>query len=408
MVGSSAPDGAALTAYTNIRLWDGVSEDYSTFDSIVVEGESIVAMGRGLPGEDCTGLTALPGLIDAHVHMVLDPSIASLTDQLMQSESDIRDKMVRRAEAMVRHGITTARDLGGGNWLELELRDRIDAGEIIGPRLKCAGQPVTSVKGHCHFWGGEATDADAAVAVIQRQHEHGVDLIKVMATGGMQTPNSEPKDSQFDQPTLSAIVAAANDRGYPVAAHCHGTPGIREAAHAGVRSIEHCSWIGTDGKREPYDPSVAREIARRGIWVSPTVNAGWARYPEAFAERVRKNFRGLKAQGCRLVASTDAGIPNVRHEDLARALPVFARLAELTPLEVLRSATSECADALGLADVTGTLREGLAADLLFVPGDPLTDLSVLQRPAMVVARGRAFAPQATNPDDPGKQTKAKE
>ncbi len=394
-----------MTVYTNIRLWDGVSEGYSTFDSIVVEGASIVAMGRGLPGEDCTGLTVLPGLIDAHVHMVLDPAIASLTDQLMQSESDIRDKMVRRAEAMVRHGITTARDLGGGNWLELELRDRIDAGEIIGPRLKCAGQPVTSVKGHCHFWGGEATDADAAVAVIQRQHEHGVDLIKVMATGGMQTPNSEPKDSQFDQPTLSAIVAAANSRGYPVAAHCHGTSGIRHAAHAGVRSIEHCSWIGADGKREPYDPTVAREIAQRGIWVSPTVNAGWGRYPEAFTARVRENFLGLKAQGCRLVASTDAGIPNVRHEDLARALPVFARLAELTPLEVLRSATSECADALGLAEVTGTLREGLAADLLFVPGDPLTDLSVLQRPAMVVARGRAFAPQATNPDVPGSKLK---
>lgn len=388
-----------MPAYTNIRLWDGVSESYSPFDSIVVEGESIVAIGRGLPGEDCSGMTVLPGLIDAHVHMVLDPSIASLTDQLMQSDSDIRDKMVHRAEAMVRHGITTARDLGGGNWLELELRDRIDAGEIIGPRLKCAGQPITSVKGHCHFWGGEAADADEAAAVIRRQHGHGVDLIKVMATGGMQTPNSEPKDSQFDASTLAMIVAAANARGYPVAAHCHGTPGIRDAAHAGVLSIEHCSWIGADGKREPYDPEVARDIARRGIWVSPTINAGWARYPKPFAQRVRENMRGLKAQGCRLVASTDAGIPNVRHQDLARALPVFAQLAELSPVEVLRSATSECADALGLADVTGVLREGLAADLLFVPGDPLKDLGVLQRPALVVARGKAYAPNWRDPDD---------
>ena len=326
-----------------MRLWDGVSDGYSPFDSIVVEGESIVAMGRGLPGEDCTGLTVLPGLIDAHVHMVLDPSIASLADQLMQSESDIRDKMVRRAEAMVRHGITTARDLGGGNWLELELRDRIDAGEIIGPRLKCAGQPVTSVKGHCHFWGGEATDADAAAAVIQRQHEHGVDLIKVMATGGMQTPNSEPKDSQFDQPTLSAIVAAANARGYAVAAHCHGTPGIRHAAHAGVRSIEHCSWIGADGKREPYDPTVAREIAQRGIWVSPTVNAGWGRFPEAFTSASGRTSRpqspglpprGLHrrgdsqrpprgpcagAAGVRTPGGTDAaGGPEVRHQRVRR------------------------------------------------------------------------------------------
>ena len=99
-----------------------------------------------------------------------------------------------------------------------------------------------------------------------------------------------------------------------------------------------------------------------------------------------------------MVASTDAGIPNVRHQDLARALPVFAQLAELSPVEVLRSATSECAAALGLADVTGVLREGLAADLLFVPGDPLKDLGVLQRPALVVARGKAYAPDWRNPD----------
>ena len=392
MVRPSASVERQLTVYANIRIWDGVSDGYSALDSIAVEGDSIAAVGRGWAGEDCSGLTAIPGLIDAHVHMVLDPSIAGLADQLGQEASAIRDKMIHRAESMVRHGITTARDLGGGNWLELELRDRINAGDVIGPRLKCAGQPVTSVKGHCHFWGGEAESVDAAKAIIERQHQHGVDLIKVMATGGMQTPHSEPKDAQFDQTALSAIVAAANAKGYPVAAHCHGTSGIRYAANAGVSSIEHCSWIGADGKREPYDPETAREIARRGVWVSPTINAGWARYPASFADRVRENLRGLKKHGCRLIASTDAGIPNVRHQDLAKALPVFARLGELSPLDVLKCATSECATALGLADIAGTLREGLSADLLFVRGDPLTDLSVLLRPVMVIARGAPYAP----------------
>ena len=377
-----------MPVYGNIRLWDGLGDDYSDADSIAVEGETITAVGHGLGGEDCGGLTVVPGLIDAHVHMVLDPALRSLDAQLAEPAETTREKMRQRAATMVRAGITTARDLGGGAWLELELRDRIEAGEIVGPRLLCAGQPITSIGGHCHFWGGEAATLADAQAIIERQRQHGVDLIKVMATGGMQTPGSQPKDAQFDQATMSAIVAAANAHGYPVAAHCHGTPGIRNAAHAGVRSIEHCSWIGADGKRGAFDPQTALEIARRGIWISPTVNAGWGRFGPDFAAAVTANFRAMKVHGCALIASTDAGIPNVYHEDLAKALPVFARLAEISPVETLRSATSDCARALGLEDTTGILREGASADLLFVRGDPLADLGALLDPALVVARGR--------------------
>ena len=376
--------------YANLRIWDGLAQRYAKADAIAVEGDAIVAVGRGLKGEDCGGLTVIPGLIDAHVHMVLDPALSSAAEQVAEAPDIVRRKMVARSEAMLRAGITTARDLGGGAWLELELRDRINAGEVAGPRLLCAGQPITSIGGHCHFWGGEAADLQAAQAVIERQQAHGVDLIKLMATGGMLTPQSQPKDAQFDQATTSAIVAAANARGFDVAAHCHGTPGIRHAANAGVRSIEHCSWIGTDGRRGDYDIDVVREIARRGIWVSPTINAGWARFEGAAAAKITAHLRVLKENGCRLVASTDAGIPRVRHEDLARALPIFARLAELSPVEALRCATSECAAALGLADTVGALQEGACADLLFVRGDPLADLTALLEPAMVVAKGREY------------------
>ena len=377
--------------YRNLRIWDGREDAYLDADSITVRGENIAALGRAERGRDMGGLTAIPGLIDAHVHMVLDPALMSVAEQLAQDRDTIWAKMVRRAEAMLRAGITTARDLGGGNWLELELRDRINAGEIAGPRLLCAGQPVTSVGGHCHFWGGEAAHVDAAHAVIRRQHEHGVDLIKLMATGGMQTPGSQPKDAQFDAGETQAIVAAANALGYEVAAHCHGTSGIRNAANAGVRTIEHCSWIGESGRREAYDPALAAEIGRRGVWISPTVNAGWARFGPDFAAIVTANMRGMKTAGCRMIASTDAGIPNVRHEDLAKALPVFARLAELSPVEALKSATSASAEALGLAHETGTLRPGMRADFVLVDGDPLADLGALQEPTLVVARGREAA-----------------
>ncbi len=381
-----------MPCYSNIRLWDGLGDGYADADSIAVEDGRIAAVGHDLGGEDCHGATVIPGLIDAHVHMVLDPALRTLAEQLGEPAATIRTKMAARAEAMVRSGITTARDLGGGDHLELALRDDVDSGRLPGPRLLCAGQPVTSVGGHCHFWGGEAADLAAAQAVIERQRRRGADLVKVMATGGMQTPNSQPKDAQFDAETLAAIVAYASAKGLPVAAHCHGTPGIGHAVRAGVATIEHCSWIGADGKRGDYDPGVAEEMAQRGIWVSPTVNAGWARFGEAFAARVTTNFRGMKRCGCRLIASTDAGIPNVRHQDLALALPVFSALAELTPLQTLRAATSVSAEALTLGGETGAVRPGLSADLLFVAGDPLADLATLAAPLMVVARGREFRP----------------
>ena len=261
----------------------------------------------------------------------------------------------------------------------------------MGPRLLCAGQPVTSVGGHCHFWGGEANDADTARGVIDRQLERGVDLIKIMATGGMLTKGTSPRSAQFDAATTSAIVHHARRCGMDVAAHCHGTEGIAHAAGAGVATIEHCSWIGDDGRRSGYDPEVAAEIARRGIWVSPTISAGWKRFiggDGKFEALVKGTFAGMRAAGVRLIASTDAGIPNVRHHDLAKALPVFGQFAGLTTPEVLRAATSDCADALGLGGVTGRIAENHAADMLFVEGDPLTDIGALESPAMVLARGK--------------------
>ena len=385
------------TVFSQLRIWDGLGDDYLDADSIAVEGEAIVGVGKGWRGENCAGLTVIPGLIDAHVHMVLDPSLKTAMEQVGESDETIRAKMPGRAEAMVRAGITSARDCGGGAWLELELRDRIAAGEIVGPRLVCSGQPITSVGGHCHFWGGEAASVEDAEEVVERQRGAGVDLIKVMATGGNLTPKSRPSDAQFDGGQMRAIVAAAARHGFPVAAHCHGTSGIRNAARAGVRTIEHCSWLGADGKRGAYDPLVAREIVKQGIWVSPTVNAGWARFGDAFAKMVTAGFRSMKEQGCRLIASTDAGIPNVHHHDLRRALPVFARLAELSPVETLRAATSDCAAAIGLGAVTGRIAEGYAADLLFMRGDPLADLDALASLDRVVARGRPVPPHFREP-----------
>jgi imidazolonepropionase-like amidohydrolase len=373
-----------------LRIWNGFDDDYIN-GHIAIDGARIVEVAESaIPdGRDCAGLTAIPGLIDAHVHMVLDPRIMNPFEQITDIDK-LMPAMAARAAAMVDAGITTARDLGGGNWLELQLRDAIARGETPGPRLICAGQPITSTAGHCHFWGGEAADLPAALDVLEKQIEKGVDLIKIMATGGNITPGSQPVDAQFDAETLAGIVARAKSHGRHVAAHCHGIEGIRNAASVGVTTIEHCSWVGKEGWGLAYDDAVAKNIVEQNVWVSPTINAGWQRFKsdQNRVDLVHGNYRLMRAHGVRLIASTDAGIPNVFHHHLARALPVFQFFAELTARETLIAATSSNAMAIGLGEITGQLSPGYAADLLLLEGDPLNDLSVLENPVGVIANGR--------------------
>jgi imidazolonepropionase-like amidohydrolase len=386
-------------ALSGVAVWDGVAERSDPRpQTIRIEGERIAAIGVGpelardarvIPLD---GATAIPGLMDAHVHLTLDPERS--TELQREAPADSPRELEARALAMLRAGITTARDLGGGRWRELELRDRIARGDAPGPRLLCAGQPVTSPRGHCWFWGGEARDGAEARAVVRRQLERGVDWLKLMVTGGMLTTGTVPGSAQFDTAGVSAVVEEAKAGGRSVAAHCHGTPGIRNAVAAGVATIEHCSWTGDDGFGSAFDAALADAIAERGVWVSPTVNAGWLRLleregrPTRMATRMSHCLQSLRRAGARFVASTDAGIPNVAHHRLPEGLAAFARLAALTAVETLRAATSDAAEALGLGGTTGLLRPGLCADVLVVDGDPTRDLAALLRPRLVVARGR--------------------
>jgi imidazolonepropionase-like amidohydrolase len=375
---------------SGLRLWDGVSDSPRPGSLFVSRGR---LAERGAPEREriaLEGMVALPGLCDAHVHLALDPA---RREAPQDGTSDSLEAMAARARAMVAAGITTARDLGGPDFGALLLRDRIARGESLGPRLLCAGQPLTSPQGHCWYWGGEARGPDELRAVVRRQVEAGADWIKVMATGGVLTKGTTPAVSQFEQEELDAAVAEARAHGRATAAHCHGTEGILRAARAGVRTIEHCSFASESGFGAAPDPEVIAEVARAGAWVSPTVNTGFARFfdergePSKFATRMGEVYRGLRRAGARFVASTDAGIPNVAHHRLSEALPIFARLAGLTPVETLRTASSEAAQALGLERETGRLVPGLAADVLVVDGNPLEDLGALLRPVLVLARG---------------------
>lgn len=394
-----------------VRIWDGTADRVTrTPRRILVDDGRIarISPDRGGPvparavaaqgvGEvvDLTGCIVMPGLIDAHVHMGLDPALATPAEQLAVPPDERRTRMAERAWSMAAAGITTARDLGWGDYAELELRDRIARAELPGPRLLCAGQPLTRPEGHCHFWGGGAEDPAAQRAVVDRQLARGVDWIKVMATGGVFTPGSDARSPQFDENEIRAVCRRAAEAGRPVAAHCHGTSGIRNAARGGVRTIEHCSFAGERGFGADLDASVVRELAEAGAWVSPTVNLGWGRRmvdgrgrPSDFFERMAEVMHRLRHAGVPLIASTDAGIPGVAHHRLVEGLLAFQRFAALSNPDLLRTATSASADGLRLGDVTGRVAVGLEADLLAVRRDPTLDPTTLLAPVWVMTRGR--------------------
>lgn len=383
------------------RIWTGEVKNPLLERGFVRLGEGQIlrvsedaSIGEGSERIPLPGCTVLPGLADAHLHMSLDPELRTPEEQEQVDDATLDRAMAARARAMVEAGITTARDLGGGRYREIALRDRIGRGELPGPRLLTVGRPLTSPGGHCHFWHGEVAGAAQIRAHVRAQVDAGADWIKVMATGGVFTRGTSPGAPQFTRGDLRVVVESARAACRDVAAHCHGTEGIRRALRAGVRTLEHCSFAGPRGFGSDPDPALVAEIAASASWVSPTVNLGWGRRgekdgePTDFFRRLSSMLRSMKAAGVRFVASTDAGIPGVRHHDLPRALPVFARYAELSNEEALRSATADAALALGLAAVTGRVAPGLSADLLVVEGDPLADLAALERVRMVFARGR--------------------
>ncbi len=392
-------NNASTIALRGLRIWDGNA--VVDADTVILENGRISAIGaaadladKSMDVRDCSGLWAIPGLIDAHVHLELNPDERQAPSGPQAKQQPL---MVERAQRMVSAGITSARDLGAGAWRELALRDQIARGELVGPRLLCSGQPITTPSGHCHFWGGGASNLEEAKVVLDRQVRRGVDLIKVMATGGRMTKGSQPAAAQFDAQTMAGIVARAAEHGLSVAAHCHGTEGIAVAAAAGVRTIEHCSWVGEAGWASDYQEPIAKLILDQGIWVSPTVNRGWQRMLDAkdnqTLKRIRAAFADMRNMGIPFVASTDAGIPGVFHQDLAHALAVFAQVAQISPEQALKSATSDAAVALGIESVTGQLRPGLSADLILLGANPLEQLTTITEPVAVWARGRCVLDQ---------------
>jgi imidazolonepropionase-like amidohydrolase len=311
--------------------------------------------------------------------------------QRMERESDSEQLvlMLFTARELLGAGVTTARDLGARSFLDVTVKRAIRDGLAEGPRLLSATRPITVTGGHCWFMGGETDGLDAIRHQVRYHHKMGADLIKVMATGGHLTQGSVPWRAQFDEAEMRALVDDAHRLEKRVAAHAHGTEGIRNAAGAGVDTIEHCTWAAVDDQSE-YDEATADRIAERGIYVCPTFN--WrARAVNNRWEQRAPQLDAMREAGVSIIAGTDCGIKLVPHRQYVGGLEALVA-AGMPELEVLEAATSRAAVALGLESVTGTLAPGFEVDLLVVAGNPLSDLDALRHLHLILARGRSATP----------------
>jgi imidazolonepropionase-like amidohydrolase len=370
------------------HVWDGLS-DRPTEASLSFEAGVIQGVGADAgSGEtvDISGCTVLPGLIEGHAHLCFNAAADWRAVFDSDSPSRLLLRMAANARAMVEAGITTVRDLGAPTSAAVELRDAIADGLATGPSLLVSGAPVTTTGGHCWFLGGEADGELEVRKAVRDRVKAGCDWIKIMATGGNMTRGTNTLAAQYTVAELRAALEEAHRLQRRVTAHAHGTAGIRVAVEAGVDMIEHCSFSGGRGVLD-RDDALVDAIAAAGIIVSPTISVGFRRWTDNGLKTARGSLtRRMVEAGCPMLASTDCGIPNVPHADLAGGLEVLQELSGLPPLEVLKLATNRSAELLGLPD-RGVIAPGKRADLLVVSGDPTRSLSALRDVRLVAANG---------------------
>ena len=370
---------------------------------LVDEGRIIgVESGSAAPPEGCEVVefpdaTLLPGLIDTHVHLCGDGGPRALEQIPELTPAELGAVIAAAEEQQLRAGVTAVRDLGDHRWAVVE-RARSGVGALT---VLAAGPPITVPGGHCASMGGATSGVDGLRRAVQERAERGADVVKVMASGGVMTPGTDMLASAFSLTEMQALVTEAHRLGLGVVAHAHALSAVEISAAAGVDGIEHCSCLTPAGSRLP--PGLAERLVVRGTSVCPTLGrvpgvdpppSVQARLEAAGAtyEQHLPHVAELRRAGATLLAGTDAGIsPSKRHGLVPMAVADLVAGCGMTPGEALAAATGLAARACGLERRTGRLAAGLAADLLLVDGDALADVRVLQRPLLVVARGREVA-----------------
>ena len=376
--------------------------------TVLLDGDTITGVepfGYAVPADwpvrEYSG-TLLPGLVDAHVHLVSDASAGSLERAGATSDHELDAVITQSLRQQVAAGVTTVRDLGDTRYRTLSHRDRAVPGT---PRIVAAGPPFTIPDGHCHYLGGLVDGREAIRHALRDHVDRGVDVVKVMASGGMITVGTDVFGVQFTADDLRLLVDLVHDEGLAVLAHAHSLAGIEHALDAGVDGIEHFTGITSSGVQLP--DALLERVAAMGVTVDPTFGSDEAvlaaltgpppRIVQVMAG-LGLDVKGLFAQrligvarmrehGIRVVSGVDAGAaPPKAHGNAWRAVNDLVQ-AGFPVAEALSTATAVAAASCGLAAVTGSLSPGLAADVLAAAGDLRVEPEALGRPVAVLARG---------------------
>ena len=392
---------------SNVRLIDGTGRVWEQA-AIQIEGDRIVAVldaaevftlpevaGPGsIDIHDLAGKTVLPGLINCHTHLCLDGSADPEGAWKRRSPTENVLLAAKHAEATLQAGITTVRDLGGPEGVDLGLREAVNGGLVPGPRMLVSGQVLCMTGGHGHLLGGREVDSpDEARKGAREQLKAGADVIKVMATGGVMTPGVEPGAAQLTMEEMRAAVQEAEKAGKLTATHAQGTMGIKNAIRAGVDSVEHGIYL---------DNEAIDMMLERGTYLVPTlaavhhileagIEAGIPAFIIEKAERVSeahvKSFQRAQEAGVRIAAGNDGGTPFNLGDNLASELECMAA-AGMSPAKALDAAHRTAAELLRMADQIGTVEPGKLADLVVLDADPLADISAVRSVHLVIKAGQ--------------------
>jgi len=382
----------------DVTVLDGVAAPRPHADVAIVDG-LITGVGTALgqpPGArvvEGRGRTLLPGLIDMHGHLGSSAPPGETADWRLV-------RCARNARAALRGGVTTMREVGNRERVGQSVRDAIAAGMLAGPRLLTSGRMIAPTNYGRPLERVTADDARELRVAVRTLVEEGVDSIKISVSGGGSSRGSNVGRAHYSTQELEIVVAEAHRLGKRVAAHAIATEGIRSCVDAGVDTIEHCGWMGVDGRLEVDDGLIDRLAVQR-ITVVPTM-AVWyrpgyddlpslspdQRLMRAVREERTAVWRAMHERGVRFAAGPDAWEALAPEHALVREVELMVRTLGLAPLEAIRAATDRAAEALGLADAIGTIAAGKRADLVLCGGDPLARIEDLRRRDAVWQGGR--------------------
>lgn len=397
------------------NLIDGVSGKIAGKSTVVVEGERIVEIEGGytapVDGDEVIDLsdsTVLPGLMDLHTHLSMQLSKASYNEGFRSNPGDYAFRMVPRAEKTLLAGFTTVRELGDRYNLSISLRNAIADGLVPGPRIFSAGKSLATTGGHAdptnslnaELMGdpgpreGVVNGVAEARQGVRQRYKDGADWIKITATGGVLSEAKNGLNPQFQEDELQAIVETAADYGMMVAAHAHGTEGMKRAVLAGVASIEHGTFM---------DEEVMSLMVERGTYLVPTMMAGetvvhMAETPGMLPEIVVPKALAIGPQmkitlgnayraGVKIAFGTDCGVSP--HGTNGREFRLMVE-AGVPAMAAIESATRVAAELLDVQDDLGALEAGKLADIIAVPGNPVDDITVMERVDFVMKEGKVY------------------